>query len=217
MNPSLACGNFLNLKQDIDDLMSVGTKMLHIDVMDGHYVPNLCFSLNVVRAVSACCDATIEVHLMTDRPEDYVERMRDAGANMLSFHLDATRFPVGLLKRIKAAGMRAGIVLNPNTDHDDAAPLLEYVDYVNVMGVEPGFSNQTMLVNHTRRHLSFVQSERDKNRYAYQIMVDGGVTFENAKMCLAEGADILVAGGLTIYGQKDSLKECAKRFLLLQP
>ncbi len=217
MNPSLACGNLLNLKQDIDDLMSVGTRMLHIDIMDGHYVPNVCFSPDVVRAVCAYCGATVEVHLMTDRPEDYVERIKNAGANMLSFHVDATRFPISLIRRIKTGDMQAGIVLNPNTDHDDVTPLLEFVDFVNIMGVEPGFPGQTMLVKQTRRHIAFLHDERKKNQYAFQIMVDGGVNFENAQICLAEGADILVAGALAIYGQTDSLKECAKRFMLLQP
>jgi ribulose-phosphate 3-epimerase len=155
MNPSLACGDWLCLKQDIDTLLSVGTEMFHIDIMDGHYVPNLCFPADVVRAVDAYCDAVLDVHLMTDRPEDYIEQMQKAGADMISFHVDETRFPISLLRRIRGLNMQAGIVLNPTTNHDDVAPLLEFVDYVDVMGVEPGFPGQQMLLKHTCGHLLF--------------------------------------------------------------
>jgi len=217
MNPSLACGNLLCLREDIDTLLSVGTEMFHIDIMDGHYVPNLCFSADTVRAVDAYCDVTLDVHLMTDRPGDFIEQMHNAGADMLSFHVDATRFPIGLLRRIRGHGMQAGIVLNPNTNHDDVAPLLEFADYVNVMGVEPGFAGQQMLVKHTCGHLSFLRGVRGQKNYRFRIMVDGGVDMDNARTCMAEGADILVAGALAVYGQTESLEDCARRFMQLQP
>ena len=215
MNPSLACGNLLCLKEDIDTLISVGAQMLHMDVMDGHYVPNLCFSADTVRAVAAYCDALIEVHLMTDKPDDYIKQMHEAGADMLSFHIDATRFPVSLLRRIKSLGMQAGIVLNPNTNHDDVESILEFVDFVNIMGVEPGFPGQQMLLEHTRRHISYLHEMRKAKGYSYRIMVDGGVNMDNARICIAAGVDILVAGALAIYGQTESLKTCAERFMFL--
>lgn len=217
MNPSLACGSLLCLKEDIGTLLSVGTQMFHIDIMDGHYVPNLCFSADTVRAVDAFCDASIEVHLMTDQPGGYIEQMHAAGADMLSFHVDATRFPISLLRRIKTLGMQAGIVLNPNTNHADVEPVLDFVDFVNVMGVEPGFPGQRMLTEHTVKHISFLSNVRREKDYNYRIMVDGGVNMDNARVCMAAGADILVAGALAIYGQTEDLKTCAQRFMQLQP
>ncbi len=217
MNPSLACGNLLNLKEDIDTLLSVGTQMFHIDIMDGHYVPNLCFSADTVRAVNAYCDVQIEVHLMTDEPCDYIEQMYAAGADLLSFHIDATRFPISLLRRIKALDMQAGIVLNPNTNHADVEPVLEFIDFVNIMGVEPGFPGQRMLTGHTVGHISFLNHIRKEKNYNYRIMVDGGVNMDNARVCMAAGTDILVAGALAIYGQTEDLKTCAQRFMQLQP
>jgi ribulose-phosphate 3-epimerase len=216
MNPSLACGNWLCLKEDIDTLRAVGAEMFHIDVMDGHYVPNLCFPIDVVRAVRAYCDTSLEVHLMVDDPAAYIEPMQKAGADMLSFHLNATRFPISLLRRIRGLGMQAGIALNPTTAHSEVEAVLPYADFVNVMGVEPGFPGQSMLLLQTVKHLSFLNKMRAENQYGYRLMVDGGVDTENAAACIAAGADILVAGALAIYGQADSLANCAKRFMRLE-
>lgn len=198
INPTLACADRLNLDKELSKLSELGNKIIHIDIMDGHYVPNLCFDLPIINRVKDNYDFLLDVHLMVTNPEDYIDELATAGAEFVSFHLDATSFPIRLLKLIRSKGMKPGIVLNPAQNIDSLELLLEYLDYIVVMSVEPGFSGQSFIENAYEkvRRLSTI---RAKGKLKFFIEVDGGIDEVNGKKCKELGADSLVAGVFAIF------------------
>ena len=144
--PSLAnCGLF-TMAEEMDGMIRGGVNFVHIDIMDGHYVPNIFFPLSIVQAVrKRYPNLTIDVHLMVTNPEDYVDRMREDGADYLSFHIDSTRFSRRLIDSIQQSGMKAGVVINPSQPISLLEPLVRFVDYVVLMTVEPGFAGQPFM------------------------------------------------------------------------
>ena len=135
--------SFLNMKEEIDQLVAGGTTFFHIDLMDGHYVPNLCLPIKLLAELKAAYpQIMMDVHLMVTDPENYIGRLRDAGADYVSFHTDSTRFVRRVINQIRAAGMKPGILINPSQRIDHIEPYIEYVDMVTLMAVEPGFAGQ---------------------------------------------------------------------------
>ncbi len=211
VNPTLACGKPLNLKKDLDILENTGIKILHIDIMDGHYVPNLCFDTGMVGLIRKNYSFLLDVHLMVTNPADYILPLAAAGADYVSFHLDATHFPVRTLNQIRENGMKGGVVLNPAQSPELLRETLPYLDFVLVMGVEPGFSGQRFLEG-TVEKVSRLRDMREQLGLSYLIEADGGVDRENTVTLLENGADILVSGAFGVFEGRNGLEQDCKEY-----
>ena len=211
VNPTLACGNPLNFKEDLDILEKTGIKILHIDIMDGHYVPNLCFDTGMVGLIRKNYSFLLDVHLMVTNPEDYIQPLAAAGADYVSFHLDATNFPIRMLNQIRENGMKGGVVLNPAQSPDLLAETLPYLDFILVMGVEPGFSGQKFLEG-TVDKVGKLDGMRKELGLSYLIEADGGVDRENTVTLLEHGADILVSGAVGVFEGRNGLEQDCREY-----
>lgn len=210
--PSLACANPLTLGTDIEALMRSGMNILHFDIMDGHYVPNICLSFDTASSIrQTYADAVLDIHLMTEEPEKYIDRLKNQGASYVTFHSDATHFAYRTISAIHAAGMKAGIALNPSQSPENIVPILPYVDLVLVMSIEPGFSGQAFIPHSldTVRRLSQLRKDKDLQ---FKISVDGGITAELALELQQCGADWIIMGYPTIFRQPDGIEQSFQRF-----
>ncbi|HJE19310.1 MAG TPA: ribulose-phosphate 3-epimerase [Aliicoccus persicus] len=191
--PSLLSADFLNLRDDIVRMESAQVDMFHLDVMDGQFVPNISYGLPLIEAIRRGTDAPLDVHLMTEDPEQFIETLGEIGVDMVSFHIEATAHAHRLVKYIKAQGMRAGIALNPQTPIIQVKHLLADVDYVLIMTVNPGFGGQSFIESGIDKikELSAIRSEKNLD---FEIEVDGGINDETAKHCIDAGATLLVSG-----------------------
>jgi ribulose-phosphate 3-epimerase len=188
--PSLLSCNFAELGEEIRRVEQAGAKMLHLDIMDGHFVPNLSFGLPVVAAIRRSTRLPLDVHLMISEPARYAKRFREAGADMLTIHVETVSDPRPLLREIRAMGAVAGISLNPPTPVDALNDCLDDCDLVLVMSVMPGFGGQEFEVEALEklRHLRAVAGSR------LLLSVDGGVNLDTVGACAAAGADLFVTG-----------------------
>ena len=210
--PSLACADQLALGEDIVQLLQCGLNTLHFDIMDGHYVPNLCLSLDTAAAIRARWpQAVLDVHLMTSEPERYISRLKAAGADYVTFHRSATPFCHRAAAAIHEAGMKAGIALNPSEAPEELLPVLPYLDLVLVMSIEPGFSGQAFIPHSldTVARLDRIRRERGLN---FMISVDGGIDAAIGRALKEAGADWLVLGYPAIFRQPDGIEHSFRRF-----
>jgi len=198
--PSLLSADFAQLRKEIADVEAAGADWLHIDVMDGHFVPNLTIGPPVVKSLRKVTRLPLDCHLMVSRPEDWVGAFRDAGASVLTVHAEATKHLDRLLHRIREAGMLAGVSVNPATPLSAIEEVLPVVDLVLVMSVNPGFGGQQFIPAALRRIERLADARGGDLRF--QIQVDGGVDASNAGALRRAGADVLVAGS-AIFGQKN--------------
>lgn len=191
--PSLLSADFLNLRDDIVRMESAQVDMFHLDVMDGQFVPNISYGLPLIEAIRRGTDAPLDVHLMTEDPEQFIETLGEIGVDMVSFHIEATAHAHRLVSHIKAQGMKAGIALNPQTPIIQVKHLLADVDYVLIMTVNPGFGGQSFIDAGIDKikELSAIRSEKNLD---FEIEVDGGINDETAKHCIDAGATLLVSG-----------------------
>jgi ribulose-phosphate 3-epimerase len=198
VNPSLLACNFAELREEIRRVEQAGAKMLHLDIMDGHFVPNLSFGLPVVEAVRRSTKLPLDVHLMISEPSRYVKRFRDAGADLLTIHIEAVPEPQAVLGEIRASGAAVGISLNPPTPVEALTEWLDLCDLVLVMSVMPGFGGQHFETEALEklRYLRAVAGSR------LLLSVDGGVNLETVTACTAAGADLLVTGS-ALFSQQD--------------
>jgi ribulose-phosphate 3-epimerase len=198
--PSILAANFASLAADITAVEQAGATMLHVDVMDGHFVPNISIGVPVVASLRKATRLTLDVHLMIERPECLVDAFADAGADWISVHQEATAHLDRVLGQIKSNGCRGGAVVNPATPVDVLADVLHQVDFVLVMSVNPGFGGQKF-IPHALRKLEQLRDLRARLGLKYQIEVDGGIGLENAAAVARAGAEILVAGTSVFHAQ----------------
>lgn len=202
--PSILSADFGRLAEEVKAVEEAGADILHVDIMDGHFVPNLTIGPDVVRAVRKSSNLPLDVHLMIEHPERYVEKFAEAGADMLSVHIEACDLEK-LLPVIRRLKCKAGAVINPPTPVDRLLPYVEYADFILVMTVNPGFGGQSLIpecVDKLKRLHRYIVEEKGWNKL---IEVDGGVKTSNIRMLAESGANVIVAGS-AIFGQDDYRK-----------
>jgi ribulose-phosphate 3-epimerase len=210
--PSVANCDLLDMGRQVDELIAGNVKLLHVDLMDGHYVPNLFLPVGIVKALKERHpQVMLDVHLMVSNPEDYFDRLKEYGADYVSFHIDSTSFSIRLLRKIRDLGMNAGIVINPSQRIDIIEPLIDYLDYAVLMTVEPGFAGQKFMEGSLER-LEELNKLREKHNAKFLISVDGGIDYPNSIESLKRGADILITGIYTVFNQQDGLTDACLRF-----
>ena len=190
--PSVLAADFLHLEKDVDTVNKYAD-ILHFDVMDGVFVPNISFGFPVIEAISKKAEKPMDVHLMIVQPERYVERFAQAGASMISFHLNATDDPAAVLAQIKALGVKAGLVINPDIPVESLFPYLKDADFILLMSVFAGFGGQKFIED-TYGRIRTLRAEMVRQGHIIPIEVDGGVSASNAAALAEAGAEILVAG-----------------------
>ncbi len=193
--PSILSADFVNLERDIRHLSACGADYIHVDVMDGLFVPNITIGLPVLSAINGITDTPLDVHLMIDRPIRYVERFVDAGADILTLHYesDTEENTLDALKRIRNCGAKSALALKPGTPAEAAIPLLPYCDMVLIMTVEPGFGGQSFMADMMPK-LEKICSWCSREQLNCEFEVDGGVSEKTARQCIQAGANVLVTG-----------------------
>lgn len=199
--PSILSANFAKLGEEIKEVEVAGADYIHVDVMDGHFVPNITIGPLIVEAIKPVTDLPLDVHLMIENPEQYVEAFAQAGASIITVHEEACVHLHRTVHLIKSLGIKVGVSINPATPVAAIEPILKDIDLVLVMSVNPGFGGQSF-IHDTLDKMSQLDQLRKERAYHYEIEVDGGVNVETAKLCTDAGADVLVAGS-AIFNQAD--------------
>ena len=195
ISPSILSADFVNLERDIRALTPAGANYVHVDVMDGEFVPNISIGIPVVAAIRRITELPLDVHLMIDRPLRYVEQFCKAGADILTVHVEADteENTLAALKKIKELGVRPAICVKPKTPAEAVLPYLELCSLILVMTVEPGFGGQSFMADMMPK-VAKIRAFIDAKNPACELEVDGGVNEETAKLCKQAGANVLVAG-----------------------
>ena len=210
--PSILAADYANFASELKRIEETGAEYVHIDIMDGQFVPNISFGADVVASMRKHSKLVFDCHLMVVNPERYVDAFAQAGADIMTIHVEATKHIHGALQKIKAAGMKASVVINPGTPLEALLPVLNLVDQVLIMTVNPGFGGQAFIPEMLDKVAQLAQIRKEKG-YHFDIEVDGGIDEESARLCREAGADILVAASYLFKKDAINIKE---KVLLLQ-
>ena len=199
LSPSIRSADFANLARDIKIATDAGAEYVHVDVMDGHFVPNITIGAPVVKALRKATDKVLDVHLMISDPDQYLDDFIKAGSDIITVHYESNGDTLEQLKKIRAAGVKAACVIKPKTPAEVLFPLLPYCDMVLIMTVEPGFGGQGFIPECMDK-IKAVRTEIQKNGYKCELEIDGGAKLNNTADIVAAGADVIVAGSAVFGG-----------------
>ncbi len=205
--PSILSADFAYLATEIKAIAEAGADWVHVDVMDGHFVPNITIGPFVVKALKAVTTLPLDVHLMIDDPEKYVESFAIAGADYLTFHIESTKNPQALIKKIRSLGVKVGITLRPKSKLNTILPFLDRVDLVLVMSVEPGFGGQSFMPEQMEK-VSQLRGRISESKLNCLIEIDGGINAETIKEC--SEVDVIVAGSAVFIKDSSQLSYVQK-------
>ena len=199
--PSILSADFSKLGEEIKDVERGGADYIHVDVMDGHFVPNITIGPLIVEAIRPVTQLPLDVHLMIENPDEYIEAFAKAGADYITVHVEACRHLHRTIHYIKSLGVKAGVVLNPSTPVDLIKHIIDDIDMVLLMSVNPGFGGQKFIAGVLSK-IREVKKMADERGLDLEIEVDGGVNPETAQLCIEAGANVLVAGS-AVFNQED--------------
>ncbi|WP_303972537.1 ribulose-phosphate 3-epimerase [Streptococcus merionis] len=197
--PSILAADYANFETELKRIDASGSEYVHIDIMDGHFVPNISFGADVVASMRPHSKLVFDCHLMVSNPEQYIESFARAGADIMTIHVEATPHIHGALQKIKAAGMKAGVVLNPGTPVASITHVLELVDQVLIMTVNPGFGGQAFIPEMLEK-IEEMATLREQKGLAFDIEVDGGIDDQTIALTKKAGANVFVAGSYVFKG-----------------
>lgn len=203
--PSILSADFANLARDIQLVEDGGADYIHVDVMDGHFVPNITFGADTVAAIRPVTKLPLDCHLMVEYPENYIKQFAAAGADIITVHPESTPHIHRVIQLIKDQGVKAGIAVNPGTPIETMEHVLGIVDLVLVMTVNPGYGGQTFIPEMVKK-IKKAKEIKDREGYTYEIQVDGGIAEQTAKQCKEAGATVFVAGSY-IYNAENPLNQ----------
>ena len=206
ISPSILSADFSKLGNEIQDLEKAGADFIHIDVMDGHFVPNITIGPEVISKLRKHTSLPFDVHLMISPVHDFIKNFAEAGADIITIHPEATKNLPDSIKKIRSYNKKVGVSLNPETPVDKVLPILNLIDLVLIMSVNPGFGGQKFM-KETLEKVKILRKEIDSKKLKAQIEIDGGINFDNAKMAIEAGVNILVSGTTIFKENKGNLEK----------
>tara|TARA_Y100000590_G_scaffold413259_1_gene508944 strand:+ start:7745 stop:8392 length:648 start_codon:yes stop_codon:yes gene_type:complete len=204
--PSILAADFGNLEEEIKLVDQAGCDYIHCDIMDGHFVPNISFGPEIVRTIRSVTKKNLDVHLMIDKVSQYINDFAKAGSNIISFHIEAEKEPLNIINKIKSLNNKVGLAIKPNTPLSSLENLIDHVDMILIMTVEPGFGGQKFMRNQINKIVE-IKNLINKKSLNIDIEVDGGINNETGKLCVEAGANILVAGNYIFKETNDKYKD----------
>lgn len=210
--PSMLSADFSKLAEQLQNIERGGAQYLHLDIMDGQFVPNITFGAPVVKMLRPVSNLIFDVHMMVQNPERFFQDFKEAGADLINIHSEAVQSLTNAIDTILDMGVKAGVTIKPKTPVKDIYPVLDKVDLVLVMSVEPGFGGQKFMPDMLEK-VKELAKLRKENNYHYEIEIDGGISIKNAKEVIDAGVDVLVAGS-AVFGAEDQEK-AAREFITL--